>query len=1298
MRLACGSISQRSRRAACVAMILVSVMVLSSVQLGSAPVSAPSSAPAQGSTVATSPPPASTTTPSSPELTGHPAAPASIPGDSQVRRGTPSITPSGANSDGVGQLDAAQASLQGGFGPAGGVPQICARASAPASVSCSAQGTNTGEGSYPSTPASIANPSAGLGWQIQGVPSGRAYATELMTWDARDGYVLLFGGSNYTGTYNGDTWTYLHGIWTELALSVAPIGRDSSAMVYDAEDNYVVLFGGYAPGSGGVLNDTWIFFSGTWQLDPYASNHGPSPRWGFAMTYDAATAYVVLFGGASPLCTGNSYLVCSDTWRFWHSGWDRITPKNAPPAPRDQLAMTYDAADGYPLLFGGYGPQCLAGSFMCQDTWFWNATGYGAVGNWTQVKTGGAVCGTQAEGKCGLGAAPGERIQIQLGFDVADNEVVLFGGSNSSVGTLGDTWVYFAGNWTKLSPLTSAYGRWGGGLVYDVSDGYLLLWGGGPIYDTPVDGVWQFAAGNWTEVAPGVGPAEVHGATMTFDPVDGYVVLFGGYGLAGFLRETWTYKSGTWSQLPLAASQQPFARWFASMTWDGADGYVLLFGGGDFGLLNDTWSFLHGTWTERCAGGTPACAPPAREFAGLVYNLVDGYPELFGGFGAGGYRNDTWIWFGSLWLNETIPTHAPSTRASMGMTYDAADGEVVLFGGSNGSAVYADTWTMVSIFVGWYEVGSCGGPGQVACGPSTPSPRANLVFVYDGADQLVYAAGGINGIFGGSYQAYSYAFKAGIWYFCPGNYCTDGFQGWAPYITWTAAVYDPIDGYVVVRDGTVPFGQYGGNSYSRDTWVFGRMVTGTPPASSFDVVDLGQTTTLVEGAAGGGFGTFSYQWNGLPLGCAPPSPTATALTCTVSQGGLTFYYQSPVYGSYFVLSAVITDSNGFPGITTYQDTLYAYPDPTVTVSESTAAAEVGQTVWLNATVHEGWGPYAFGSWSGLPPGCAVFSTNNSTQEERCFVTAADVGRWSIVTSVSDSTSFIADSAAVPLTVVSGLGVTEVTVNRFALDAGQALSYATTVSGGVPPYGFAWSNVPDACQADAMLLTCIVPADEVGTYAHPQVVVSDASGVVTTETLVGTIVVSPAPVATEVTVTANGANPGANVTEGTAITFALQLSPGSGGDTIVWTGLPPTCIPSGTDAPTVSCSPTAMGSYDVFATANDSNGGSTTSPIHVLTISPTPPPAAAKSPAAPFATSFQWLELGLLLVLILLAVIAVVLMMRRENGDSEPPLAPEPSPPAPAAPPPGAVGPPSTSDASSKEWSETPDATNPSEPR
>jgi hypothetical protein len=1052
-----------------------------------------------------------------------------------------------------------------------------------------------------------------LGWQVQGSPSQRAYATEMVTWDGADGYVLLFGGSNYTGVYEGDTWTFSQGAWTELTPPVAPVGRDSAALVFDPTDNYVVLFGGYTPQTGGQLNDTWTFRAGAWQLDSYASAHGPSPRWGFTMTFDAATDYVLLFGGGSGQCLSGGWHDCNDTWRFVYGDWTRLSSALPAPPAREQAAMTYDARDGYPILFGGAGPYCIVSSGnLCQDTWKWNASGYLSNGNWTQVKSGGVLCGTQAEGKCAPSVAPGERRQIQLAFDVADNEVILFGGYNSSVDGMGDTWSYVSGVWTKLSPAgNTPWGRWGGGLAYDGTDGYLMLWGGGEIYYTPVDMVWKFSAGNWTEVTPGTGPPEEAGGNMAWDPADGYVVYFGGYNVhtSGYLQETWTYIHGVWSQLPIPGPSQPVAREYGSMVWDATDGYLVLFGGlGPTGLLNDTWAFVHGTWTEECSGGGTLCgglwSPSPRWAAGIAYNPNDGYVEMFGGeyFFPSRYLNDTWLWFAGAWYNETLPTHAPSERAHMGMVWDAVDNEIVLFGGGNFSGAHNDTWVLQSYTAGWSQLGSCGGYGQAGCYAGVPSARSGMIYFYDSVDQVVVVSSGISGVFSGSYQAYTYVFRGGTWTGCPSLFCLSGFAGWSTYATDGASTFDPVDGYGVARSGYVPFGQYGGSSYLRDTWVFGPLISAPAPLETPYLSDAGQPENLAASATGGGFGTLNYEWNGLPAtGCSRTTSTGSALTCTSTPGGYTEFAGAPVYGWYYALDNVITDSNGFPGITTYTSQFSVALDPVVFVNSSASEADVGQSVYFGMLANQGWGPLAI-SWNDLPPGCALVASTGNTELEKCTLHANSIGAWQPAAMVVDATGFVVDSSPLALTVYPAASAGGIGVNRVALDAGQTFSADISPSGGSGSYSFAWTGVPAACLSDSAVLSCTVPANEAGSYT-PSVTVRDSLGETFSEQYAGVVVVSPAPAVTGLTADNSSGDPVSAADVGQTVTFRLAMTPGSGGDTIGWNGLPTGCSASGTQASSVVCLPTASGVFAVSATVNDSNGVTLVGPTFTLTVSP-----------------------------------------------------------------------------------------------
>jgi Galactose oxidase, central domain len=118
----------------------------------------------------------------------------------------------------------------------------------------------------------------------------------------------------------------------------------------------VVLFGG---DNSNILGDTWTWDGTTWTKQHAAA--GPTPRFGAAMAYDAATGTVVLFGGC---CTLTSQF--GDTWTWDGTTWTKQHPAASPTA-RDSAAMAYDAATGTVALFGGE-PHS---GHPFGDTWTW---------------------------------------------------------------------------------------------------------------------------------------------------------------------------------------------------------------------------------------------------------------------------------------------------------------------------------------------------------------------------------------------------------------------------------------------------------------------------------------------------------------------------------------------------------------------------------------------------------------------------------------------------------------------------------------------------------------------------------------------------------------------------------------------------------------------------------------------------------------------------------------------------------------------------------------------------------------
>src|SRR6267143_83401 len=589
----------------------------------------------------------------------------------------------------------ALSTLKGGSGPASAGALTCTN-DGPLAASCSANtasptaspvpGFNTAADPATWTNLNLTTPS----------PPPRQYSS--MTYDAADGYVLLFGGAGLTGGVGDlrDTWKFSAGSWTQLFPSTSPQQRYAASMAYDAADGYVVLFSGGSDMNSatcfGTCGDTWQFKAGTWtQLSPATS---PTPRAFASMSYDAADSYVILFGG-SPYGAGP----LNDTWEFKAGSWTQLSPSSAP-SPRSYASMVYDVADGYVLLFGGDG--------VPGDTWQFRA------GTWTQLSP---------------SNAPSRRSLYSMAYDATDGYALLFSGSTST----SDTWQFKAGSWTQLAPSSSPPATSGSSMAYDTGDGYFVLFGGyEPTYIT-----WEFKTGTWTtQLSTSSSPLQRQTSSIVYDATDGYVLLFGGYnGIS--LNDTWQFKTGTWTRLSTLSSPSP--RYYSSMAYDAADGYVLLFGGANGTLLNDTWQFKAGSWTQL----SPPTAPSPRYGASMAYDAADGYVLLFGGENGGvtSLLGDTWEFKAGSWT-QLSPSSSPQIRAFGLMAFDAADGYALLFGGSYyscnslscTSVPHDDTWE--------YKAGT-----WVQLFPSiSPSARWLASMVYNAADGYVLLFGGYDGL------------------------------------------------------------------------------------------------------------------------------------------------------------------------------------------------------------------------------------------------------------------------------------------------------------------------------------------------------------------------------------------------------------------------------------------------------------------------------------------------------------------------------------------------------------------------
>jgi hypothetical protein len=205
--------------------------------------------------------------------------------------------------------------------------------------------------------------------------------------------------------------------WIEQTQTLQPPYRTEHALTYDAARAEVVLFGG--AGNGAVLHgDTWAWNGDAWSLR--VATASPSPRRGHRLAYDSARQRVVLFGGRA----GATYL--ADTWEWDGNDWLQ-RPTTSQPSPRSGHTMAYDSTRQRTVLFGG---QVSGWPSINAETWEWNGA------TWALRSSGG----------------PFARARAGMAFDPLRNRIVLAGGDSGTIGfDFGDTWEWDGATWFPIA-------------------------------------------------------------------------------------------------------------------------------------------------------------------------------------------------------------------------------------------------------------------------------------------------------------------------------------------------------------------------------------------------------------------------------------------------------------------------------------------------------------------------------------------------------------------------------------------------------------------------------------------------------------------------------------------------------------------------------------------------------------------------------------------------------------------------------------------------------------------------------
>jgi hypothetical protein len=331
-------------------------------------------------------------------------------------------------------------------------------------------------------------------------------------------------------------------------------------------------------------------------------------RWLAVGVYDTPTNSLIVFGGANFLALANDVMSLSNANGKPRGTWTTVIPNRNPGSPDARVyhSAVYDEANSRMVVFGG----CDGGTTYYNDVWvLTNANGGPGKAAWEELSPNGAP----PIARCGHAAV----------YDVANNRMIVYGGSNAQ-GFLSDVWVLSNANglggnptWTQLSPQGNPPdGRDTGSVVYDAADNILIQFAGAHDSSQDTNSVFTLSNANglgntpvWTQlIANGAtgSPGKRDGHVAFYDSANNRMTIFGGDANtpAGFPQrnDVWVLTNANglhkakWHRLS-PAGVQPSGRVGAVGAYDSADNRLIIYGGASSDSLS------YGTWVLTDANG-----------------------------------------------------------------------------------------------------------------------------------------------------------------------------------------------------------------------------------------------------------------------------------------------------------------------------------------------------------------------------------------------------------------------------------------------------------------------------------------------------------------------------------------------------------------------------------------------------------------------------------------------------------------------------------------------------------------------
>jgi YVTN family beta-propeller protein len=399
-----------------------------------------------------------------------------------------------------------------------------------------------------------------------------------------------------------------------------------------------------------------------------------------------------------------------------------------------------------------------------------------------------------------------------------------------------------------------------------------------------------------------------------------------------------------------------------------------------------------------------------------------------------------------------------------------------------------------------------------------------------------------------------------------------------------------------------------------------------PAISSFyaepSTIDVGTGTTL-NVTTPYNIDSFNYTYTGLPPGCQ--SANVSHLVCVPSQSG------------YYTVRVFVNNSLGLGPNATVN--LLVNPTPGVVLSATPDPTDANATTTFSATVSGGTGPFSY-NWivgGASQPGGPTFVHRFASR-----------GNYTAEVFANDSYG-LSSSDTAKIQVYPELKAALTPSNGTPL-LGQTVAFVTNASGGRGPYNYSYSGLPPGCVSENKPAVGCLPTQ--ADYYNVTVSVTDENGVTVNSTVTVHVIFDFNVIVPTNTSAGSPFTISVNTNESFSGGTALVPAAGIGAFSYNYSGLPPGCASE--DAPSITCTPTQVGTYHITVSVHDQVGDHQT---HTVVVNVVP----AKSSAGPGLGSFFSGATGYALIggIVAAVVIVGVLFVARSRRARPPPKSEEP---------------------------------------